>query len=107
MVSFTAEADYPDRSIPLRSRPAFVAVVGGISKSDRKMMVKLQTDGQNLYESLAREKGLEQARKETAVWLTKQPGVASVRSMLNYDISVQFTSGATLWVKPPKNLKKP
>src|SRR3989344_5345156 len=101
ILSFTAEASYADRAVPLRSRPVFITVVGGTTAKERKSVLKLQRRANAPYESLAQQKRREQARKETVAWLVKQPGVVSVRTAPSQNLSVQLSSGITLWVKAP------
>ncbi len=106
MLSYQVEAEYSDEVVPLRSKPAFLTVVGGVSAKERKEMLRIQAQGQSLYIRLAKQKGLEQARKETSVWVIKQPGVLGLRSLPNRDISVQFNSGSSLWLRAPEEVQR-
>lgn len=106
LLSYHVEAEYIDEAVPLRSKPAFVTIVGGVTPKERKEMLKIQSQGQSLYVKLAQQKGLIQARKETTAWVMKQQGVLGLRTLPNHDISVQFTSGSTVWLRAPEETQR-
>jgi len=100
LLSFTVEAIYPNSS-SIRSHPIFMNVIGGTTSKGRRRMMRTQEHAQELYTRLLKEKGLEQARKETSTWLIAQSGVAAVFPAANQGLFVQYNSGVRMIIEAP------
>jgi hypothetical protein len=100
LLSFYVEASYPGMAEPVRSHPMFISVIGGVTKKDKKALLKTQKQADELLQKIAKEKGLEEAKKETMAWLSKQPTVSGVTSTPGEDIFVQYKAGVAMTLHP-------
>jgi hypothetical protein len=106
IISYTAEALYPDTLLPVRSRATFIKIFGGLSAKEKKAMVKTVNRAGQMYARLEKERGLIPAQRETLAWLLKQEGVVSATLISKRDMYIQFLSGAGMILNGPPEKKE-
>jgi hypothetical protein len=106
LLGLTAQAIYPDSPDPLRSRSLFMNIVGGLRAKDRKAMLKIHDQATKRYHEMAKEKTIEQSKRETISWLLKQPGVIAAGRAPKDELFVQFETGVRMAILPPGTPEK-